>query len=109
MKIAVAKEGDHIAQHFGQCEGYVIFIVEDGKIQSRQEIKSPGHAPGVLPQLLADYDADVVIAGGMGPKAIENFCIHGIDVILGVGGSIDEVMERYLKGDLEEGANVCHH
>jgi predicted Fe-Mo cluster-binding NifX family protein len=72
-------------------------------------VKSPGHAPGVLPRLLADLAADVVIAGGMGPKAIDLFCGHGITVLLGVEGSVEDAVRRYLRGELEEGTNVCHH
>jgi predicted Fe-Mo cluster-binding NifX family protein len=109
MKIGVASDGDMVSAHFGQCEGYVLYTVEDGKIVSRETVKSPGHAPGVLPRLLADLAADVVIAGGMGPKAIDLFCGHGITVFLGVEGSVEDAVRRYLRGELEEGTNVCHH
>lgn len=109
MKIGVARDGDQVSAHFGQCEGYMLFTVEEGTIISREEVENPGHAPGVLPQLMADIGADLVIAGGMGPKAIDLFCEHGIDVILGAQGSLDDVVERYLRGELEEGSNVCHH
>ncbi len=109
MIVAIAKDGTVVSQHFGQCEGYSLFVIEEGRIVSREEIANPGHAPGVLPQLMADKNADIVIAGGMGPKAIDNFCLHGIDVILGVSGSIDDAIERFINGELQEGTNVCHH
>lgn len=109
MKIGVAREGDMVSSHFGQCQGFVIFTVEDGKIVAKEEVSNPGHAPGVLPQLMADNDVDVVLAGGMGPKAVDNFCMHGIEVFIGVAGEIEQVVRDFLDGNLEQGSNVCHH
>jgi len=109
MKVGVAKDGNQVSQHFGQCEGYAIFEIEDGKVIGRTDIASPGHMPGVLPALLADHGAGVVIAGGMGPKAVDLFCARDIQVYLGVSGSIDGAVEDYLKGALVSGGNVCSH
>jgi predicted Fe-Mo cluster-binding NifX family protein len=109
MKIGVAREGDMVSAHFGQCQGFVIFTVEDEKIVAREEIQNPGHAPGVLPQLMADNNVDVVLAGGMGPKAVDNFCMHGIEVYIGVSGEIDQAVRDFIDGTLEQGSNVCHH
>ncbi len=109
MKIGVAREGNMVSEHFGQCQGFVIFTVEDKKIIEREEIQNPGHAPGVLPQLMADHNVDVVLAGGMGPKAVDNFCMHGIEVYIGVSGEIDQVASDFIDGTLEQGSNVCHH
>ncbi|MDG6256072.1 MAG: NifB/NifX family molybdenum-iron cluster-binding protein [Methanomicrobiaceae archaeon] len=109
MKIGVAREGNMVSAHFGHCEGFVLFDVEDGRIIAREEIQNPGHAPGVLPQLMADNNVDVMLAGGMGPKAVDNFCMHGIEVYIGVSGEIDQVVRDFLDGNLEQGSNVCHH
>jgi predicted Fe-Mo cluster-binding NifX family protein len=109
MKIGVAREGDMVSSHFGQCQGFVLFNVEDGQIVAKEEVANPGHAPGVLPQLMADHNVDVVLAGGMGPKAVDNFCMHGIEVYIGVSGEIEQVVRDFLDGNLEQGSNVCHH
>jgi predicted Fe-Mo cluster-binding NifX family protein len=45
----------------------------------------------------------------MGPKAIDLFHSHGIEVCIGVGGEIDDVIQAYLKGTLCSGASTCHH
>ena len=31
MKIAVASEGKNVSGHFGHCEGFTIYDVEEGK------------------------------------------------------------------------------
>jgi len=109
MKLAIAADGNNVSEHFGQCEGYMLFTIEDGKVTDRHAIESPGHAPGVLPALLSDLGAEVVIAGGMGPKAVDLFCQHGIVVYVGVSGDLDDVAEQFIRGELQAGSNVCHH
>ncbi len=109
MKIAIAKDGEMVAEHFGQCVAYDLYIVEDSKVTGQEYIESPGHAPGMLPKLLADHGANIVIAGGMGPKAVELFHANDIEVILGVTGTIKDALESFIKGKLESGENVCHH
>ncbi|TAJ44110.1 NifB/NifX family molybdenum-iron cluster-binding protein [Methanofollis fontis] len=109
MKVGVARDGTEVSQHFGQCEGYAIFEVENGTVVGRTDIASPGHSPGVLPALLAENGATVVIAGGMGPKAVDLFCARGIEVYLGVSGSVEEAIALFLKGELVTSANVCSH
>lgn len=109
MKVGIAKDGNQVSQHFGQCEGYAIFEIEDGKIVGRNDIVSPGHSPGVLPALLADNGATVVLAGGMGPKAVDMFNARGITVYLGIGGSIEGAVDEFLKGSLVDRGNTCNH
>ncbi|MCK4270980.1 MAG: NifB/NifX family molybdenum-iron cluster-binding protein, partial [Methanogenium sp.] len=58
---------------------------------------------------LADHGANIVIAGGMGPKAVELFHANDIEVILGVTGTIKNALESFITGKLESGENVCHH
>jgi predicted Fe-Mo cluster-binding NifX family protein len=109
MKVCIAKDGNSVTEHFGHCEGFAVFTIEDGKVVDRKDIPSPGHQPGALPALLKEEGVNAVISGGLGPKAADIFCQHGIEVYLGVTGELEEVIETFVRGELEEGANVCHH
>jgi predicted Fe-Mo cluster-binding NifX family protein len=109
VKVGIAKEGNIVSPHFGHCEGYAIFSVENGAIAQRMDIPNPGHQPGVLPALLAQEGVNLVIAGGMGPKAIDLFHANGIEVCIGVDGEIDAVIQAYLQGVLRSGDSTCHH
>jgi len=109
LKIAIAKEGDMVAQHFGQCKGYDLFTIENGAVTGSEYIESPGHSPGVLPKLLADHGANVVLAGGMGPAAVQLFTENNIEVFVGVTGEIKVALENYLSDRLEKGSNICNH
>jgi len=107
MKIGVAKEGNYVSQHFGHCEGFEVFNVEDGVINGRHFVPNPGHRPGFLPPYLADRGVNVVIAGGMGQTAQELFQARGISVVVGAQGSLEDVVNRYIKGELVSTGSVC--
>jgi predicted Fe-Mo cluster-binding NifX family protein len=107
--IAIATDGNRVAGHFGRCPNYTLVTVENGKETARVVIDTPGHQPGVLPQLLHEKGAQCVVAGGMGPMAQNLFSQNGIEVVMGIEASIDEVVHSYLKGTLSSGSNICDH
>jgi len=109
MKIAVAKDGDLVAEHFGHCREYAFFTVENGQITEEESLVSPAHAPGVIPGFLKENGADIVFSGGMGQGAIELFNNMGIEVFIGVCGNISDAVKSYVDGDLQSGQNVCDH
>jgi predicted Fe-Mo cluster-binding NifX family protein len=49
-----------------------------------------------------------MIAGGMGPKAIDFFHQFGIDVVTGAQGRVRDVVEAYLRGEIS-GIIPCEH
>jgi predicted Fe-Mo cluster-binding NifX family protein len=108
MKIAVASDKNNVSPHFGHCEGFAVFEVEDKKIGVRDFLPNPGHRPGFLPLFLKEHGVEVIIAGGMGAAAQELFKANGITVIIGAGGSTQEVIRKYLEGVLESTGSVCH-
>jgi len=109
MKVAIAKEGDYVSEHFGHCEEYELFVVENSIITSRENLVSPGHEPGKLPPFLAEHKVTHVLAGGMGPKAVELFCAHNIEVFLGVRGPIETVIKDFMAGKIAQGESSCTH
>jgi predicted Fe-Mo cluster-binding NifX family protein len=109
MKIAISTDGGSVSAHFGRCPSYTLIDIEDGKIVGRQEIPNPGHSPGFLPAFLAERGVKTIIAGGMGPRAQGLFAENGIETIIGVEGPVEEVVDRFLKGALEPGQDLCDH
>lgn len=108
MKIAIATEGDSVSEHFGHCEGFTIFEVENKTAMGRQFVGNPGHKPGFLPNYLNEQGVNVIIAGGMGGGAIEIFNEKGIKVITGVNGGLEETINKFLKDELETSGRVCN-
>ncbi len=108
MKIAVASENKMVTEHFGHCEGFMIFDTENNKIVKIETIPNPGHKPGFLPNFLNDKGVNVIISGGMGGGAIEIFNEKNIEVITGAKGNAEDVVVSYLKGELKSTGSVCH-
>lgn len=112
MKIAIPVTEGRLSPHFGHCEQFVIFDVDDSskQILDQKILESPPHSPGMLPRWLASEGANVIIAGGMGSRAIDLFDSQNITVVIGAPAiAAQEVVEAYLKGNLEDGQNVCDH
>ncbi len=109
MRIAISTDGGAVSAHFGRCPSYTLFEVQDGKVVGRQEIPNPGHSPGFLPGYLAEMGVETIIAGGMGPRAQGLFADKSIATIIGVTGPVDDVIDRFLRGTLERGRDLCDH
>ena len=108
MKIAVASDNEMVTEHFGHCEGFICFDVEDNKVVKSETIPNPGHRPGFLPNYLAEQGVNVIISGGMGGAAIAIFNEKNIEVIVGASGDAGKAAESYLKGELKSTGSVCH-
>jgi predicted Fe-Mo cluster-binding NifX family protein len=108
MIVAIASEEGNVAQHFGHCEGFYIYNIQNDNIVDKTFMANPGHQPGLLPALLNERNANVVIAGGMGSGAIELFNANQIDVITGASGDVENTLWKYLSGSLVSSGSICH-
>ena len=112
MKIAIPVAQGALCLHFGHCDQFALFEVEPESktVQNKQMLTPPPHEPGVLPRWLHEQGADVIIAGGMGARAQSLFSQNGIKVVVGAPAEAPEqVVQAYLDGTLQTGANVCDH
>jgi predicted Fe-Mo cluster-binding NifX family protein len=107
MKIAISTDGDYVSPHFGRCPGFTIVEMEQGKVLSKEIVNNPGHAPSFLPQFLSERGVNCIIAGGMGRRAEGLFSEQGIEIIVGIEGRIDEVIDKLAKGILISGESLC--
>ena len=112
MKIAIPVAGGKLCMHFGHCQTFALIDVdeESKSIQNTQQLPPPPHEPGVLPKWLHEQGADMIIAGGMGGRAIQFFEQFGIKVLIGAPSELPEkIAELWLQGKLVTGENVCDH
>ncbi len=110
MKIAIPLTNNELSAHFGHCENFAIYTVEDGKIVKEEFIDPPVHEPGSHPKFLHDLGCTAVIAGGMGMKAQELMCANKIQVFVGVPNMpLTELVNSYIQGKLQSGTNLCDH
>lgn len=109
MRVAIATENGSVAGHFGRCPQYTLVDLADGRETRRVVVDNPGHEPGRIPHFLKSHDANVVIAGGMGHRAKEIFDSLGIEAVIGIEGTIDEVVAGCIAGTIEGGGSFCAH
>ena len=84
--------------------------VEGKAIKNKETLVPPPHEPGVLPKWLHDQGANVIIAGGMGSRALDLFAQNNIKVIVGASAlTPEELVQQYLDNSLQTGGNVCDH
>ncbi len=107
MRLAIATENGMVSAHFGHCETFTLVDIEEDSVVNTAAIPAPPHEPGLLPPFLAEKGANIVIAGGMGPRAVDLFSAQGIQVIPGIQGSIDDVVQAFIAQELKPGSNLC--
>ena len=112
MRYAVPVSDGVVAAHFGHCEHFALFDVDEEKrkILTKELVPSPGHQPGLLPEWLANEGVSVVIATGMGSRAQNLFGQNRIQVVIGTLESDPEkAVLDHLNGTLTTGDNICDH
>ena len=108
-KIALPIADGELCMHFGHCQQFRVFNIEDGAIASFEDLTPPPHEPGVIPAFLAEHKVTLCIAGGMGSRAQNIFNQHDIKVIVGASGNPEELVQHALNGTLVSGTNCCDH
>ena len=115
MKIAIATDDNMgvdavLSHHFGRCPYYIVVDVDDKEIKNVEAVKNPfydSHGQvGEVPTFIQSLGADVIIAGGMGPKAIGFFQQIGIQALTGASGIVGDVIKSYMSGQID-GATPC--
>ncbi len=111
MRIAVPLQQGRFSPHFGGAETFAFYTVNpaDRTIDECVFGQPPEHGRGIFPMWLRREGASVILAGGMGPRAVGMFAQHGIEVVLGIeGDDPDAVVKSYLDGTLEATGQPCH-
>ena len=115
-RIAVSCDDDRgldgvVAPHFGRCPYYVLVDFEGREVVSVKAVSNPFYSqrasPGQVPAFIRDQGANVMLAGGMGGRAMAFFEQFGIEAVTGGSGTVRHALERYLHGELV-GAAPCH-
>ena len=96
-----------ISPHFGRCPFFVIAEVDGQEVKSAEVITNPyypNHEPGQIPAFIQSQNVNVMLAGGMGGRAIQFFQQYGIEAATGASGSAAESIKTYLSGKLSDAA-----
>ncbi|MGC9520257.1 MAG: NifB/NifX family molybdenum-iron cluster-binding protein [Anaerolineae bacterium] len=117
MRIAVSSADNRgldgaVAYHFGRCPYFTFVDVDDGVIQSVDVVENPhfaNHQPGAVPGFVHQQGADMIIAGGMGRRAIALFQELDIQAYTGAEENIRRSLEQALGGQLDVAEPCAGH
>ena len=110
MRFAIPTADNLLCPHFGNCQKFAFIDVdfETGEITKIEMVEPPPHQPGMLPEWIKNNGSEVIIAGGMGRRALGILQNCGVKVISGAPiASPRELVNEYLNGRLQSGNNYC--
>ena len=93
-----------LSYHFGHCPNFVYVEMDGNKVVSVKSEPNPlaeAHNPGDFPGYMKQQGVDVIVTGGMGPKAQEFFTQMGIKPVIGAYGKVKDVLDELINGEVE--------
>jgi predicted DNA-binding protein (UPF0251 family)/predicted Fe-Mo cluster-binding NifX family protein len=110
MKVAVPAREGQVDEHFGHCEHFMVYGLDEGRqIASEERVDSPEGCgcKSDIAGTLARMGVTHMVAGNMGEGAVRVLHAHGIEVIRGASGGTREAVERFSAGTLEDSGAAC--
>ncbi len=110
--IAIPTVDGMVDNHFGHCDHYTIFRVNnDNKIESCERLDSPQECgcKSNISSVMQEMGITIMLAGNMGNGAFNKLNEHGISVVRGCSGKVEDVLQSYLDGTLADNGEACDH
>jgi len=107
MKIAISASNPDLSgpvdPRFGRCPYFILIDPETMKFEAVENpnISAPGGAGIQSAQFIADKGAKAVLTGSCGPNAFQTLQAAGVEVIVGVAGSVEGAVKQYKSGQLQ--------
>jgi predicted Fe-Mo cluster-binding NifX family protein len=112
MKIALPTRQNVIDDHFGHCEYFTVFTIDNNKkeITAQETIASPAGCgcKSNIAQTLSEIGVEIMLAGNMGEGAVRVLNVSGIEVVRGCSGDVKAVALKWLDGSLVDSGDSCH-
>lgn len=131
MKIAIpSNDGTYLSQHFGRSSGFAIYEIQENRVinQEYRVNDFTGHVLGHHQQhqhqgenhddhsghshngiLHALRDCEIVIAGGMGRRLLDDLTGAGKKIYITSEPEISKVVERFIEDTLQSDKGACSH
>ena len=110
VRVAIPLTEGRFSEHFGGAEAFGLYDVDEAekRILTKTVVQAPPHERGAFPRWLYERGAEVILAGGMGPRALQMFDQFGIRVVAGVaGGEPAALVESFMDGTLAASGEAC--
>ncbi len=117
MKIAITSSGPELTSQvdprFGRCAYFIFVDTDSDKFEAIENSGAQGMG-GVgiqAGQMMIDKGIKAVLTGNCGPNAFQTLRAAGVEVIIGVSGTVQEVVDKFKAGGFQSvsGPNVSPH
>ena len=117
-RIVVPVDGDkglnsRLSGHFGRAPFFmVVELDEKGKVEKREAMPNDSEhfgGSGLPPDRILQLEPDAVITYGMGPRALDRFQQAKVAVLRANSSTVKDLILAYVKDELEELTEGCHH
>jgi predicted Fe-Mo cluster-binding NifX family protein len=95
--------GESVAPCFEYCATMAIFTIADGAVADQVDFPLRSRDPFDRVRLLRDQEVDTIICGGVQDVYEDVLRTSGFEVISWVSGSVDDLLDLYLRGQLIPG------
>jgi predicted Fe-Mo cluster-binding NifX family protein len=92
-----------ISMHFGKSPYFTLIKFENGEIKEINVIESIGKHKGgskTPAEIILDSNADVLICGNLGSKAVSMLRNSGLEVYSGASGKVKDILKEWKMGNL---------
>ena len=114
MKVCIPTMGNSgmeeaICQHFGKAPTFTLLDLDTKEVQILTNVSEHVGGRGLPTDQLKDQGVQVMIVGGLGPKAIQNFAEQCVEVFVGATGTVKDAIEDWREGLLTKASsdNAC--
>lgn len=110
MKIAVPTRENFVDSHFGHCEAFTVFSIDENNQITGTELIPSLQGCGCksnIAQVLKDKGVNIMLAGNMGDGAVNVLGHHGINVYRGCTGDVRKLTENFLNGMINDSGESC--
>ena len=111
-KIAIPTRDEMVDDHFGHCAYYTIVTLDDqNQVINSERLASPEGCgcKSNIASVMQEMGISLMLAGNMGMGAYNKLNAHGISVIRGSHGKVEEVLNAYQQGLLTDSLEACDH
>jgi predicted Fe-Mo cluster-binding NifX family protein len=102
MQVAVPAFGDRVSPRFDCAVAFLVVTIDQGEIVARHELDASHWAPHERINRLVGLGVDVLLCGGIDRWSSESLRSVGISLVRSVTGPIDENLELFLRGELQQ-------
>ena len=107
MKVAVTSQGRDLDSlvdpRFGRTRWFIVVDTETGRfdvVDNEQNVNAVQGAGIQAARQVSQHGASVLLTGHCGPNAFRTLQAAGINVVVGVDGTVAGAIERFKRGEL---------